>query len=592
MLSPAKVVGSNAGRRFLDQLTSEFSGLGPADRRRLPGFLVVGPGRTGTTWLARCLACHPKIFVPPEKELDYFSSNWQRFDIGWYLSFFAGREEFLKGEASPSYATLPAYRIRLLADSIPDLRIIVLLREPVTRAWSAAKHHLKTAGRSPDRIPEVPVPELIELLFSEGFAAADDYEGCLERWLAAFGHDRIFVGFTDDISRDPAALLRHIFEFLGTELPPDWSRFPLRQHINASDGEAAPGEVQHVLRTLFAPRVPKLDKFLRSRFDRALPSAWFDSIAGCDGSVPVLLRESSSGYSTYLHDGQFIVAPKDVDIVSLSAAQIDEAVRAGSLYRRPTLSQAEYVATALHDLDAHWLDAVHNHITEPGVWMVEQNFFGFNIVVWQHKCYAIAVGLGDLDLRQLSPSSLQRHIADKHIIVESTIEEVRAQVARNRTLPSQPIALVDATEQFNLVVTPSGAVAVSKALGPVDLFVERLGDREIGTAVLLGQTVDDLRDRVKAIEASSSQPPVSLIGEVGTYNLVRAGDRMLAVSRSLGEVRLFEERIGQRDLQPWILVGSSEAELRARIRAIENTRPAGVAAEPTSCQGSGSFLRR
>src|SRR3954471_13604130 len=54
-----------------------------------PDFLIIAPGKTGTTWLAANLRCHPAVFVPAVKEVKYFSSYCQWFDLDWYLDHFA-----------------------------------------------------------------------------------------------------------------------------------------------------------------------------------------------------------------------------------------------------------------------------------------------------------------------------------------------------------------------------------------------------------------------------------------------------------------------------------------------------------------------
>ena len=106
-----------------------------------PDFLIISPPKTGSTWLAANLRLHPQVFVPDIKEVKYFSSFHRWLDLGWYLDHFAPAEGRLKGEASPSYAILPVERIRLVRRLFPDVKLIFLMREPVGRAWSHARHN-------------------------------------------------------------------------------------------------------------------------------------------------------------------------------------------------------------------------------------------------------------------------------------------------------------------------------------------------------------------------------------------------------------------------------------------------------------------
>ena len=100
-------------------------------RRQRPDFLVISPPKTGSTWLADNLRCHPQVFVPDIKEVRYFSRYFKWLDLNWYLDRFAPAAGRLKGEASPSYAILPMEKIRLLRGLMPDLKLVFLMREPL-----------------------------------------------------------------------------------------------------------------------------------------------------------------------------------------------------------------------------------------------------------------------------------------------------------------------------------------------------------------------------------------------------------------------------------------------------------------------------
>ena len=122
---------------------SEHSPGDPHDlfRHRRPDFLVISPPKTGSTWLADNLRRHPQLFVPAIKEVKYFSSLYQWLDYGWYCDHFNGAGPRQAGEASPSYASLPLADIRNIRRLLPDVKLVFLMREPVARAWSHAKHN-------------------------------------------------------------------------------------------------------------------------------------------------------------------------------------------------------------------------------------------------------------------------------------------------------------------------------------------------------------------------------------------------------------------------------------------------------------------
>jgi hypothetical protein len=102
----------------------------------LPDFLVVSPAKTGTSWLFQHLRHHSQILIPPQKEVRYFDANWRTHDIDWYCAHFSRQRGQLAGDVSPTYALLPAFAIKHISILKPDLKIVLLLREPLARAWS------------------------------------------------------------------------------------------------------------------------------------------------------------------------------------------------------------------------------------------------------------------------------------------------------------------------------------------------------------------------------------------------------------------------------------------------------------------------
>src|SRR5207248_4207503 len=108
--------------------------------RATPDFLVVGAQRSGTTSLFRYLAAHPAVGAPVRKEIQYFTLHYQRGD-GWYRTHFpmTGRQR-VTFEATPYYLFHPAAPQRA-ASSVPHAKVIVLLRDPVSRTFSHWQHN-------------------------------------------------------------------------------------------------------------------------------------------------------------------------------------------------------------------------------------------------------------------------------------------------------------------------------------------------------------------------------------------------------------------------------------------------------------------
>ena len=262
------------------QLASRLPpGAVPHDERSVlrPDFLVISPPKTGSTWLAANLRLHPQVFVPDIKEVKYFSSFHRWLDLGWYLDHFAPAEGRWKGEASPSYALLPVERIRLVRRLFPDVKLVFLMREPVGRAWSHARHNHRYREANfvarPDGTPVLDAQWRANFIHDWPFSSGD-YLGQLRRWSSVFPREQMFVGFYESIAHDPAALLRDLFAFLGVKPDVDLSAFPLTERIlPGPPGELSPS-LGRFLHRLLHDRAVQLAAFLEKRFDLKPPPEW------------------------------------------------------------------------------------------------------------------------------------------------------------------------------------------------------------------------------------------------------------------------------------------------------------------------------
>ena len=104
---------------------------------RLPDFLGVGVQKGGTTTLQKLLEQHPGAFLPAAKELHYFSLHYARGE-SWYRQQFAAASPGQRnGEITPYYLFHPEASKRIQS-LLPQVRLVVLLRDPVQRTLSPA----------------------------------------------------------------------------------------------------------------------------------------------------------------------------------------------------------------------------------------------------------------------------------------------------------------------------------------------------------------------------------------------------------------------------------------------------------------------
>lgn len=108
-------------------------------RLTLPNFLGIGVQRGGTTWLHTLLSSHPDVYMPTRrKEIRFFEQYYER-GLEWYSAFFPSPEEAAQykaiGEISTQYYDCPECPRRIFAN-LPQARLIIMLRHPVSRAYS------------------------------------------------------------------------------------------------------------------------------------------------------------------------------------------------------------------------------------------------------------------------------------------------------------------------------------------------------------------------------------------------------------------------------------------------------------------------
>lgn len=174
----------------------------------LPDFVYIGPDKAGSTWLHRVLRWHPEVWAPPVKELFFFDRYHDR-GADWYRSHYAEAPADAGAVADVSHDYLfdpavPARMRDLLGD---EVRLMVTLREPVDRAWSAY-HFMVRQGRVREPFAEAvrSVPELLD---------HGRYATHLRPFLDVVDRERIFTPRFDRLVEAPDRFAADLFAFLG-----------------------------------------------------------------------------------------------------------------------------------------------------------------------------------------------------------------------------------------------------------------------------------------------------------------------------------------------------------------------------------------
>lgn len=202
-------------------------------RGDLPDFIIIGAQKSGTTSLYYATTKHSSIDRPIRKEIHYFDEHADR-PVAWYRGHFpttpSGR---LTGEASPSYLFYPGVAERIQS-FLPEVSLIVLLRDPVDRAISHY-HHETVRGRENSSMRQAFEREIDEVptrleqarsmnaghydyeLSHQSYLHRGLYANQLERWFDLFPRDQIHIGFSGDFFRSQGDYVQKVHSFLGIQ---------------------------------------------------------------------------------------------------------------------------------------------------------------------------------------------------------------------------------------------------------------------------------------------------------------------------------------------------------------------------------------
>ncbi len=200
-----------------------------------PNFIIIGAQKGGTTSLYVYLTQHPQIAPAAQKEIHYFDLQFDR-GADWYYSQFPTPEERgnkLTGEASPYYIFHPRVPQRIY-DLCPEVKLIILLRNPADRAISQYHHYIKIEYESLSleeaiaREPERLKGEIEKLLANPTYYSYEHqhhsylsrgiYADQLPAWLKLFPKDQILILKSEDLYANPSGTFNTVLEFLN--LPP------------------------------------------------------------------------------------------------------------------------------------------------------------------------------------------------------------------------------------------------------------------------------------------------------------------------------------------------------------------------------------
>lgn len=305
-------------KRMLNQTTAPSK---KSHTNQRPDFIGIGAARSGTTWISEQLSLHPAVWIPSRKELHYWTREdkykspsflgqrniavryffshysfdlWRRFirAIGksfidmsannlkwnlsyflgrpnneWYAGLFAGHPGKITGEITPAYSLMDDDDVSDLVSAYPNIKAIIILRNPIERAWSTIQYHDK---RKMISIADMSREEIKEYLNKSQILERSDYLSIINRWSSRLAKNQLLIVYYDEISNDPAKLYAKLINFLDVDLE-HFMGSNFAKKVNASKPETLPDWLAEHLKTQYLPALKQMALQLGD-----YPASWYE----------------------------------------------------------------------------------------------------------------------------------------------------------------------------------------------------------------------------------------------------------------------------------------------------------------------------
>lgn len=254
--------------------------------RTQPDYIVIGGQKCGTTSLHDYIKRHPNIVPPYKKDSSFFDANYFR-GLSWYRAHFplqsqmnklrAGGENIITGEVTTTYMFHPLAAERV-AQHLPSVKFIALLRNPSIRAYSQYQHMVRTGRENLsfkeaienedkrlagvfERVKQGD-DEAHKLYRNFSYKSRGRYAEQLQNWFKYFPQEQFLILKSEDLFNQPDLVCKQVYDFLGI---PD---FNLEKYENANPGRYPEADLKIIkeLEEYFVPYNRELYNLINTDF--------------------------------------------------------------------------------------------------------------------------------------------------------------------------------------------------------------------------------------------------------------------------------------------------------------------------------------
>lgn len=231
----------------------------------------VGAQKAGTTWLFQMLRRSAQVSFPLRKEAHYW--DWvgdkkrPRQDREYWDQLRAGTSLWV-ADFTPDYAVIEEALIAAAVDQQPTMQVIFLMRDPVARAWSAARMAMDYARLKDEEASD---DWLAAVALSQESQRRGDYANTIRSWRNHLPPEQFHVFGYVDIQQSPKRLLSKICEILSIDdVSAAMNDNQVAKRFNAGRRRTIPDRLHTQLQELYAPKISDLRHCLKHfevRFD-------------------------------------------------------------------------------------------------------------------------------------------------------------------------------------------------------------------------------------------------------------------------------------------------------------------------------------
>lgn len=245
--------------------------------QKKPDFILVGVQKAGTTSVISWLSKHPDIHAPKVQgngfetnEMHFFGSKkYERLGGNWYQSLFFHPTKKISGEKTPEYLSDPQ-AIERMHDLCPDTKILISLRNPVERLWSALRH-MRRPGVSwgNDSFKEGSHRDAHDLIvkdhLDDDVVTRGHYFDQISHLFKYYPREQVKIVIHERTIKDPAKSRQDLFSFLGL---PDLQDEPFPKKNSGKEGveERSPESLKAIYE-YYKPRNEALFELLGDRIE-------------------------------------------------------------------------------------------------------------------------------------------------------------------------------------------------------------------------------------------------------------------------------------------------------------------------------------